>query len=115
MWGVIWLIVAIAFFAGGVIVGLVAFKVRSPVTPSPSLPHTCLLFAPVPVRARNLIPFADIVCFPPLQDSAEQQKEDSEHFLPVPGSSGALQLLPTSLSMLVCAAATGAVLLQRRW
>ena len=29
VWGVIWLIIAFCFFAGGVLVGLVAFKVRS--------------------------------------------------------------------------------------
>jgi len=50
VWGVIWLIQAIGFFAIGIIVGLVAFK-----------------------------------------QSAAQQKADSAHFLPVPGShSGSL-------------------------
>lgn len=28
VWGVLWLVIAIGFFAAGVIVGLVAFKVR---------------------------------------------------------------------------------------
>ncbi|OJT13013.1 hypothetical protein TRAPUB_10422 [Trametes pubescens] len=72
VWGVIWLIQAFAFFAAGIIIGLVAFK-----------------------------------------QSAVQQKADSEHFLPVPGSSGALpQLAPAGLPLL-CAAATVAVLLHR--
>ncbi|PFH53602.1 hypothetical protein AMATHDRAFT_137529 [Amanita thiersii Skay4041] len=46
VWGFIWLLQAILFFALGVLVGLVAFK-----------------------------------------DSAQEQKEAAEHFLPVPGSS----------------------------
>ncbi|KAL1947254.1 hypothetical protein VTO73DRAFT_14215 [Trametes versicolor] len=72
VWGVIWLIQAFAFFAAGIVIGLVAFK-----------------------------------------QSAAQQKTDSEHFLPVPGSSGALpQLAPAGLPLL-CAAATVAVLLHR--
>jgi hypothetical protein len=55
VWGVIWLLQAIVFFAAGVIVGLVAFK-----------------------------------------QTVTQQKADSEHFLPVPGShqSAALGLSP---------------------
>lgn len=71
VWGVIWLIQALIFFALGVIVGLVAFK-----------------------------------------QSAEQQKEETSKFLPVPGSkssSGALDLLPdltkailVSLVTLIC-------------
>ncbi|RPD59247.1 hypothetical protein L226DRAFT_536265 [Lentinus tigrinus ALCF2SS1-7] len=49
------------------------------------------------------------------KQSAEQQKEDASHFLPVPGSSAAVQILPTTLSTtLLCFAATSAVLL-RRW
>lgn len=77
VWGVIWLIIAFCFFAGGVLVGLACFKV-----------------CPVPAGL-----FSD--CTHPswslssLQQSAAQQKQDSSHFLPVPGSSGALQLLPT--------------------
>ncbi|RDX52833.1 hypothetical protein OH76DRAFT_1400076 [Lentinus brumalis] len=71
VWGVIWLIQAFAFFAAGIIIGIVAFK-----------------------------------------QSAEQQKEDASHFLPVPGSNAAMQLIPTTLSSLhFCLAATGAVLL----
>ncbi|KAI0781439.1 peptidase M50B-like-domain-containing protein [Trametes elegans] len=76
VWGVIWLIQAFAFFAAGILVGIVAFK-----------------------------------------QSAEQQKKDASHFLPVPGSSGAPpQLLPASSlpTMLLCISATAAVLL-RRW
>ncbi|KAM5542736.1 hypothetical protein V8D89_003697 [Ganoderma adspersum] len=73
VWGVLWLIIALAFFAAGVIVGLVAFK-----------------------------------------ESSAQQAEDAKHFLPVPGSSGALQLLPANLSsMALCVAATLAVVLPR--
>ncbi|GJJ12224.1 hypothetical protein Clacol_006465 [Clathrus columnatus] len=56
VWGVIWLIIAFAFFIGGILVGLVAFK-----------------------------------------ESAAQQKEDSKHFLPVPGSNDALQYSMPSL------------------
>ena len=63
VWGVIWLLIAIVFFALGIIVGLAAFK-----------------------------------------ESAAQQAEDSKHFLPVPGSSGALSNAPiptTVLSLVV--------------
>ena len=56
VWGVIWLIVAVAFFAGGVLVGLVAFKVRY--FPSaydlrfPLTPHASALpIAPTGVRS----------------------------------------------------------------
>ena len=61
VWGVLWLVIAIIFFAGGVLVGLVAFK-----------------------------------------ESAQQQKEDASHFLPVPGSkSGAASMTtPCGLVML---------------
>ncbi|KAI0831651.1 peptidase M50B-like-domain-containing protein [Trametes gibbosa] len=74
VWGVIWLIQAFAFFAAGIIVGIVVFK-----------------------------------------QNAEQQKEDAEHFLPVPGSSGAFaQLAPAGLSStLLCVAATAMILLYR--
>ncbi|KIK03967.1 hypothetical protein K443DRAFT_676288 [Laccaria amethystina LaAM-08-1] len=69
VWGVIWLIQALIFFAVGVIVGLVAFK-----------------------------------------ENAEQQKIDSSHFLPVPGSkSGALSLMPNSLLAWTVALALGAM------
>jgi len=62
VWGVIWLLIAFAFFAAGVIVGLVAFK-----------------------------------------ESAAEQQEQSQHFLPVPGSSAALPgaTVPTSLLVIV--------------
>ncbi|THV05121.1 hypothetical protein K435DRAFT_826609 [Dendrothele bispora CBS 962.96] len=53
VWGVIWLIQALIFFALGVIVGLVAFK-----------------------------------------QSAAVQKDNASHFLPVPGSSGAISTEP---------------------
>ncbi|KAK7472487.1 hypothetical protein VKT23_000602 [Stygiomarasmius scandens] len=56
VWGVIWLIQALIFFALGIIVGLVAFK-----------------------------------------QSAAVQKENASHFLPVPGSSGALSTAPSAL------------------
>ena len=61
VWGVLWLVIAIIFFAAGVLVGLVAFK-----------------------------------------ESAQQQKEDASHFLPVPGSkSGAASMtIPSGLAML---------------
>jgi hypothetical protein len=62
VWGVLWLIIALIFFAAGLIVGLVAFK-----------------------------------------QSAEQQKEDAKHFLPVPGSkSGAVSTasIPSTLMMM---------------
>ncbi|KAI0628735.1 peptidase M50B-like-domain-containing protein [Trametes polyzona] len=76
VWGVIWLIQAFAFFAAGVIVGLVAFK-----------------------------------------QSAAQQKADAAHFLPVPGSSGALPSFAASglSATLLCTSATALVLLQQRW
>ncbi|KAH9857550.1 peptidase M50B-like-domain-containing protein [Lenzites betulinus] len=49
------------------------------------------------------------------KESAAQQKEDSAHFLPVPGSSGALaQFAPAGLSVaLLCTAACAAALLHR--
>ncbi len=94
VWGVIWLIQAFAFFAAGIIIGLVAFKVCTPFRPP-------LSRSPLTARASRK------------QQSAAQQKADSEHFLPVPGSSGALpQLAPAGLPLL-CAAATVAVLLHR--
>ncbi|EJF62704.1 hypothetical protein DICSQDRAFT_154520 [Dichomitus squalens LYAD-421 SS1] len=74
VWGVIWLIQAFAFFAAGIIIGLVAFK-----------------------------------------ESASQQAEDSKHFLPVPGSSGAMQLFPTTFSSTVLCAAVTTMVLLRRW
>jgi len=68
VWGVIWLIQAIIFFALGVIVGLVAFK-----------------------------------------ESAAEQKTSSHHFLPVPGSSGALSLSPNAYWASLAVFALGAV------
>jgi len=65
VWGVFWLIIAFCFFAGGILVGLAAFK-----------------------------------------ESAAQQATDAEHFLPVPGSSGARALAcsPAGVSVAaVCA------------
>jgi len=62
VWGVLWLVIALIFFAGGVLVGLVAFK-----------------------------------------QSAEQQKEDAKHFLPVPhANSGAVSTasIPSTLLMM---------------
>lgn len=41
VWGVIWLIQAAIFFALGIIVGLVAFKVGTPVTPYFSIRLIC--------------------------------------------------------------------------
>jgi hypothetical protein len=70
VWGVIWTIIALAYFAGAVLVGLVAFKV-------------CLLHVMVSV------PYTDCT----LKESAAQQKSDAKHFLPVPGS-GALSVSP---------------------
>ncbi|KAF7311596.1 hypothetical protein MKEN_01062400 [Mycena kentingensis (nom. inval.)] len=57
VWGVLWLLVAFAFFIAGILVGLAAFK-----------------------------------------ESAAEQKEESSHFLPAPGS-GALHLTPNVLLM----------------
>ncbi|CDO68927.1 hypothetical protein BN946_scf185000.g70 [Trametes cinnabarina] len=79
VWGVLWFIQACAFFACGIIIGLVAFK----------------------------------ACHP---QSAAQQAEDAKHFLPVPGSSGALSLLPPPAGLsytLFCAVATASFLLYR--
>lgn len=61
VWGVLWLVIAIIFFAAGILVGLAAFK-----------------------------------------ESAQQQKEDASHFLPVPGSkSGAASMaIPSGFAML---------------
>ncbi|RDB24261.1 hypothetical protein Hypma_008574 [Hypsizygus marmoreus] len=62
VWGVLWLIVAFIFFAAGVIVGLVAFKLFSHPNLHTHSPHS------------------------PPQQSTAQQKADADHFLPVPGS-----------------------------
>ena len=70
VWGVIWLLIAIVFFALGIIVGLAAFK-----------------------------------------ESAAQQAEDSKHFLPVPGSSGALSNAPIHTIMLSLVVIIGTLLL----
>jgi len=63
VWGVIWLIQALIFFALGIIVGLVAFK-----------------------------------------QSEAKQKSDAAHFIPVPGSSGALSISPDTfvISIVTC-------------
>ncbi|KAG5727390.1 hypothetical protein E4T56_gene11948 [Termitomyces sp. T112] len=61
VWGVIWLIQALIFFALGVIVGLVAFK-----------------------------------------ESAAEQKEQSEHFLPVPGSQSGAMLISPCVLLVTC-------------
>ncbi|KAI6151133.1 peptidase M50B-like-domain-containing protein [Pisolithus tinctorius] len=60
VWGVIWLIIAIIFFAAGVLVGIVAFK-----------------------------------------ESEAQQQSDASHFLPVPGSSGAVLGAPIPTFLLI--------------
>ncbi|PBK62907.1 hypothetical protein ARMSODRAFT_963747 [Armillaria solidipes] len=62
VWGVIWLLVAIAFFAAGILVGLAAFK-----------------------------------------ETAAEQAEDSDHFLPVPGADGALSISPNILMITLSA------------
>ena len=102
MWGVLWLIIAFAFFAAGVVVGLAAFKVRVPTIP---FPVPCIISDS---DSNRLLPHFFF------QESSAQQAEDAKHFLPVPGSSGALQLLPANLSsMVLCVSATLAVLLPR--
>lgn len=63
VWGVIWLIVACIYFALGIVVGLVAFKVTA-FDPFFWTAHT------------NPSTF---------QESAAQQQDDSRHFLPAPG------------------------------
>ncbi|CAL1703338.1 unnamed protein product [Somion occarium] len=74
VWGVLWLLEAFAFFAGGILVGLVAFK-----------------------------------------QSAAQQKEDTSHFLPVPGTNhnGALSIFvpPSNIVSLLSAAMSMVVVL----
>ena len=77
MWGFIWLIIAFCFFALGIIVGLVAFKVSY-------IPGRLLRLSAATKRG--------------LQENAAQQKADSADFLPVPGSksSAALSLAPTN-------------------
>jgi hypothetical protein len=71
VWGVLWLIIALIFFAAGLIVGLVAFK-----------------------------------------QSAEQQKEDAKHFLPVPGSnSGAASTASIPSALIMMGLVVGSILL----
>ena len=43
MWGVLWLIIAFAFFAAGVIVGLAAFKVRPLTFLVPAALHSTII------------------------------------------------------------------------
>lgn len=83
-WGLVWLIIAFAFFAAGIIVGLVAFKVWN--TPR----FLCL---------------SETLKFFAKKQSAEQQREDASRFLPVPGSSNSgISLSPaSSVSVLVSA------------
>jgi len=86
VWGFIWMIQAVIFFALGVIVGLVAFKV-------------CLIIL---YDAFSL----EIDCAF-IQESAAEQKESSSHFLPVPGSSsGSPGLLPDMMKAVVVSVVT---------
>ncbi|KAG2140975.1 peptidase M50B-like-domain-containing protein [Suillus bovinus] len=80
VWGVIWLLVAFAFFAAGIIVGLVVFKVLAS-------------FASVKITLMGEIS----------QESSSEQESSAAHFLPAPGSSGAMASvpLPGALIMIV--------------
>jgi len=70
VWGVLWLVIALIFFAAGVLVGLVAFK-----------------------------------------QSAEQQKDDAKHFLPVPHAhSGAVSTANIPSTLVMMGLAIGSVL-----
>jgi len=83
VWGVIWLVIAFIFFLLGIMVGILAFKVRH------SLRCTVFLCCSL---LRVIV----------VQQSAAQQKEDAEHFLPVPGSNGAIAMpLSAPLALLV--------------
>jgi len=86
VWGFIWMIQAVIFFALGVIVGLVSFKV-------------------------GLVIFYDSFSLKTdgafFQESAAEQKESSSHFLPVPGSSsGSPILLPDLIRTVVVSVIT---------
>jgi len=74
VWGFIWLIVAIIFFALGILVGLAAFK-----------------------------------------ESAQQQKKDSAHFLPVPGSTSNAIALGCPDWLFMCLTYISAVIISEIW
>jgi hypothetical protein len=99
VWGVIWLVIAFLFFILGVLVGIVAFKVRRPSTVTVS--SACLWRRVIAPRS---VLFLCLSVLPWLQQSAAEQKQDAEHFLPVPGSkNAAVAALPlsTPLALLV--------------
>ena len=89
MWGVIWLIIAFLFFILGVLVGILAFKVRRQLE---NTLYFCRVFY-VAHRLRGIV----------VRESAAQQAKDAEHFLPVPGSKNGAIALPLSapLALLV--------------
>ena len=79
------------FFILGILVGILAFKVRHPLY----CISFCVLIAP-----RD----CSFFLLPWLQQSAAEQKQDAEHFLPVPGSKNAAvgaSPLSTPLALLV--------------
>lgn len=78
------MIQAVIFFALGVIVGLVSFKVR-----------LIIFYDAFPLKTKFV------------QESAAEQKESSSHFLPVPGSSSSsLNLLPDLMKAVVVSVMT---------
>lgn len=54
VWGVIWLLVAFIFFAGGILVGLAAFKVPASILSNPQIVHHLQFRSPP--RSRNRTP-----------------------------------------------------------
>jgi len=69
VWGVIWLLIALGFFAAGLLVGIAAFK-----------------------------------------ESEAQQKEDSLHFIPVPGAKGGATTVQSSVTVCLLAALSSSVM-----
>jgi uncharacterized BrkB/YihY/UPF0761 family membrane protein len=84
VWGVIWLIIAFIFFILGILVGIVAFKVRHP----PAL-YLLRAYSERRVIAPLMLLFVFVFVLLWLQESTAEQKKDAEHFLPVPGSKNA--------------------------
>ena len=87
------------FFALGIIVGLAAFKVsRAHLFDSYSPTYTS-----VRLHSRH---FANK--HPHSQETAAEQAEDSEHFLPVPGSDNGAATLASPLALALGVLAVGA-------
>jgi hypothetical protein len=94
VWGIIWCVQALVMFAIGLLVGLVAFKVRTVPIPPPR----------TRADARGA-----------RQQTYAQQRETAKHFLPLPGAAnGAIAGAP-GWTGLALAAAVAVVQLGAGW